>query len=217
MKYYSFLIAAAFLLTACFGEQEITDDSLPILGEKEIIDGKEVVHTIPEFTFMNQDSVLVSNEDFKDKIYITDFFFTSCPTICPKMTKQLRRVYDEFEGHPNVAIVSHSVDTRRDSVPRLRSYAENIGITDAKQWHFLTGDKFDMLGIADDYFSVAIEDEDAPGGFDHSGRFILVDPDGRVRSFGDGTDPEEVDRIMLDMKKLLEEYNYPTTAQEASN
>ncbi|MEM1324505.1 MAG: SCO family protein [Bacteroidota bacterium] len=216
MRYYTFLISiaigTALLLISCFGEQEVADDKLDILGEKEIIDGEEIVHTIPDFTFMNQDSMMVSNEDFDDKIYLVDFFFTSCPTICPKMTKQLQRVYEEFEGHPHVAILSHSIDTRRDSVPRLRTYAENIGVMNADQWHFVTGDKDAIFEIADDYFSVAIEDGDAAGGFDHSGRFILVDPDGRVRAFADGTNPEEVDRMMLDMKKLLAEYDYSPDA-----
>ena len=205
MKYWIYLLPI-FLLTNCIGEKKQKKDQLPFLGEKEIIDGKEIAHSIPDFSFINQDSITITNATFADKVYVTDFFFTSCPTICPKMTKQMKRLHDVFAENPEVALISHTIDTRRDSVPRLRAYAENIGITSAEKWHFVTGESEAIYDIADDYFSIAIADDDAPEGFDHSGRFILVDKAGHVRSFADGTNPEEVDRLVLDIKKLLKEY-----------
>lgn len=198
------LIGSIFF--ACNSNLSDKDNRLPILGEKEIIDGKEVDHRIPEFSFVNQDSQIITSATFNDKVYVVDFFFTSCPTICPKMTKQMKRLHDTFLINDEIAILSHSIDTKRDSVERLKWYAESIGITSADKWHFVTGDKDEIYKIADDYFSIALENDDAPEGFDHSGRFILVDKERRVRAFADGTEPDEVDRFMKDIEKLLEEY-----------
>ena len=132
------------------------------------------------------------------------FFFTSCPTICPKMKKQMLRLYAKYEKDDRILLLSHSIDTKRDTVGKLKSYATGLGVSSNK-WHFVTGDKDDIFEIADDYFSVAQDDPNAPGGFDHSGRFILVDKNRYVRSFCDGTDPASVDQFMLDIDRLLEQ------------
>lgn len=179
---------------------------LPILGEKKEVNGVTIYHTIPDFQFINQDSQLVTNATFSDKIYVTDFFFTSCPTICPKVKQQLLRIYEKFENEENLLILSHSIDTKRDTVERLKKYADGLGI-DAERWHLVTGDKDKIYAIADDYFSIAIEDPDAPGGFDHSGNIILVDWNRQVRSFANGTDPEKVDLFIQDIELLLQEYH----------
>ena len=133
-----------------------------------------------------------------------DFFFISCPTICPKLTAQMLRIHDEFKDINEVLLLSHSIDTKRDTVARLKNYSENLGVNSDK-WHFVTGDHDAIYEIADDYFSVAIENPDAPGGFDHSGRLILVDKNRNVRSFCNGTEPESVDRFMKDIELLLAE------------
>ena len=178
------------------------EEPLPILGEKIIENGDTIYHTIPDFAFIDQDSQVVTNETFKGKIYVADFFFISCPTICPKVTKQMLRIYKHFEDDDRVALLAHTIDVKHDTIPRLKDYATKLGVRTDK-WHFVTGDKDAIYGIADDYFSIAIEDPDAPGGFDHSGKIILVDDKRRVRSFADGTDPESVDRLIADMEKLL--------------
>lgn len=180
-------------------------DKLPIIGNKEVVNGDTVYHTIPDFSFINQDSMVINNETFKDKAYVVDFFFISCPTICPKTTKQMLRINEAFKQEENLKLVAHTVDPTRDTVAALKNYARNLGVT-SDTWHFLTGEKYDLYEIADDYFSVALENPDAPGGFDHSGRFILVDKNRHVRSFCDGTDPKDVDRFMDDIKLLLNEY-----------
>ena len=105
---------------------------------------------------------------------------------------------------PQLKLLSHSIDVRHDTVPRLKSYAEGLGVR-TDRWHLVTGVESEIYDIADAYFSIAIKDPDAPGGFDHSGRLILVDPAGRVRSFCNGTDPESVDQFMLDIRCLLDE------------
>lgn len=198
----SLLIFVAVLLwSACGTEPE---KPLPIIGNKHVEDGDTVYHEVPDFKFINQDSQWITPATFEDKIYIADFFFTSCPTICPIVKKQMLRIYDRFEDEDRLLFLSHSVDGRRDSVPRLKVYADNIGIS-SDRWHLVTGDIVEIYEIADDYFSVAKEDPEAPGGYDHSGRLILVDAQQRVRSFCDGTIEEEVDRFMKDIDRLLNE------------
>lgn len=177
---------------------------LPILGEVDVVDGDTIRHKIPPFDFINQDSQSVTNATFSDKAYVADFFFISCPTICPKTTKQMLRIHDEFKSNPKLELVAHTIDPKRDNVEALSNYSRNLGVTSDK-WHFVTGDKDELYEIADDYFSIAIEDPDAPGGFDHSGRLILVDKDGHVRSFCNGTEPSDVDRFMEDIENLLNE------------
>jgi len=177
---------------------------LPILGEKDEVDGKTIYHTIPDFSFINQDSVTITNETFKDKIYVVDFFFTSCPTICPKVKKQVLRLYDKFEKEPRLKFLSHSIDVKYDTQEKLKSYGEKLGIS-SDRWHLVTGVEEEIFEIADDYFIAAHHDNDAPGGFDHSGRLILVDENRYVRGFAEGTDPESVTKFMKTIRMLLDE------------
>ena len=114
-------------------------------------------------------------------------------------------MYDVYKDDDRISFLSHSIDTKRDSVPRLKLYASNLGVT-SEMWHFVTGDKAKIFGIADDYFVAAMEDSGAPGGFDHSGRLILVDHERHIRSFFEGTIEEEVNAFMKDIDKLLETY-----------
>jgi len=189
-----------FLLGAC---QE-GPKTLPILGNKDEVDGKTIYHEIPDFEFVNQDSMAITNNTFEGKAYISDHFFISCPTICPKLSKSMLRIHDKFKADPNLLLLSHSIDTKYDTIPRLKKYATNLGVTSEK-WHFVTGEKDAILNIAEDYFNVALEDTDAPGGYNHSGRLILVDKDRRIRAFCDGTDAESVDEFMVDIQHLLTE------------
>ncbi|MFN7120140.1 MAG: SCO family protein [Saprospiraceae bacterium] len=194
------LLALAITFFACQPEPQ----RLPILGERDVVNGDTIYPTIADFAFIDQDSQVVTNATFADKVYVVDFFFVSCPTICPKTTKQMLRIYEKYKNDDRVALMAHSIDVKRDTVGRLKQYATNLGV-DAQKWHFVTGNKDEIYGIADDYFSIAREDPTAPGGFDHSGRLILVDKNRHVRSFCDGTDPEDVDQFMKDIDVLLAE------------
>jgi protein SCO1/2 len=203
MKNFLFTLLIISVLVACFQNSE--KRTLPILGERDISPaGDTVYRTVPDFYFIDQDSQVVTNATFKDKIYVVDFFFIHCPTICPKVKKNGLRIYEKYKNDDRVAILSHSIDTRNDTVPALKRHAEKLGI-ESKKWHLVTGEHDAIYGIADDYFSVATVNPDAPGGFDHSGRLILVDKNRHVRSFCDGTDAADVDRFMKDIDLLLEE------------
>jgi len=198
-------LAIICLVTLCWSCKNNTEfkPSLPILGNFEVVNGDTIRHRIPDFSFMNQDSVIITNETFAGKLYVTDFFFTSCPSICPKVKKEMLRMYEKYKNEERIRFISHSIDTKRDSIPRLKEYASNLDVS-AEFWHFVTGDKSKLFKIANDYFVSALEDPGAPGGFDHSGRLILVDKNRHVRAFCNGTVPEEVDAFMEQIDQLLE-------------
>lgn len=180
----------------------VKEKPLPILGERDFNGTDTVYHTIPPFRFVNQDSTAVTNETFKDRIYVADFFFTTCPSICPIMKTQMKRVYDEFLSDNDVMILSHTIDPEHDTVALLKDYRERIGVSGNK-WHFVTGDMDDIYQIArTGYFVTALEDNTVPGGFLHSGAFLLVDKKGRIRGQYDGTKEDQVDRLIRDIKRL---------------
>ena len=178
---------------------------LPIIGEREVGPaGDTIYHTVGDWVFYRQDSALVTEDMLRGTPYVADFFFTACPTICPQVTQNMLRMREQLRGqHPELKLVSFTVDPRRDSVGHLRNYSRNLGIEDAEEWWFLTGEKADLYDIADDYFSVAMESDDAAGGFDHSGRILFVDERGRIRAFADGTDAEDVDHLIADIDNYL--------------
>ncbi len=200
------LLSFSIFYTACLPERP---QPLPILGTWEVVDGDTIYHTIPDFAFIDQDSQLITNETFVGKVYVVDFFFIHCPTICPITAREMKRIHDHFIDDDRVLLVSHTVDPKRDTVAALKRYARNLGVKPGK-WFFLTGDKDAIYEIADDYFSVALEDPDSPGGFDHSGRFVLVDANRHIRSFCNGTDSLDVKRFIGDIERLLKmEYSKP--------
>lgn len=208
---YHLLAGMMFLgvLLACQPDAEqqgvIQKEALPILGFKEVeANGDTLYHTIPDFQFVDQDSNRITPATFEDKIYIADFFFTSCPTICPRMKAQMRRVYEAYQDHPSVAFLSHSIDPEYDKVPVLKDYATKLNI-ESDSWHLVTGEKEAIYEIAKSYFENASEDPDEPGGFLHSGAFYLIDQQKRIRGYYNGVDPQEVDQLMADMKLLLHE------------
>ncbi|MES2800179.1 MAG: SCO family protein [Bacteroidota bacterium] len=209
-------IASIFLLFACATEPSI-ERVLPILGnydiEYSLVDGKEVSDTIyqsiPFFSFLNQDSVRVKSTELKGKIWITDFFFTTCTTVCPKMTAQMKRLHaltSDLEGE--LQFISFSINPTKDKPSVLKSYRESQGIT-AKNWLFLTGDEEEThrLGV-ENFLIAAIKDDQAIDGFVHSEAFTLVDREGHVRGVYNTSDPAQVDQLNEDLRKLLKyEYN----------
>ncbi len=195
-------LALVCLLQACATK---SNPKLPKIGNFIVENGDTIFHKIPPFSFVNQDSAVVTNESLSSQVYITDFFFTSCPSICPKVMKNMLTVYEEFKDNHQVILVNHTIDPKRDTQAHLKAYATNLGVNHDR-WYFLTGDKDELLDIADDYFVAALEDPEAPGGFDHSGKIILVDREGHVRAFCEGTDEEEVKQFIPKVKQLLKEY-----------
>jgi protein SCO1 len=189
-------------MVSCKPEQS---SPLPILGNKQLIDGKEVHVTVGNIDHFNQDSVRISNKDLAQNIYVADFFFTSCPSICPKVAKEMLKVYEAFKDEPMVKLVSFTIDPKRDTPQKLGLYASNLGV-DTKKWMFLSGEKESTFALARTFFVSALEDKSAPGGFDHSGMIILVDKQGHVRAFSEGKDPSKTSEFISNIKRLLKEY-----------
>jgi len=172
---------------------------LPVLGSPD--------HHIRHFAFINQDGKNITEKNFEHKIYVADFFFTTCPTICPIMKKQMLRIQKQFRDNENILFLSHTIDPDHDSVSVLKDYAERIG-ADTKQWMFVTGSKDEIYKIAnEDYNAVVKKDGKTSGGFAHSGALILVDKDKKVRGIYDGTKEDQVNQLIKDIPILLKEYN----------
>ncbi len=183
-----------------------TSGKLPIYGNKIFEENDTIYHTIEDFRLVDQDSSWVTNATFEDQVYVSDFFFTSCPTICPKMKQQMLRVYEKFEDNGQVSILSHTIDPKHDTVAVLKDYASKLGIKSSK-WKFVTGDQDYIYDLGEkSYMVMADEDPEAAGGFIHSGAFLLVDKDRRIRGVYDGTVDEQVDILLTDIDKLLKEY-----------
>lgn len=202
------------ILVATMTSCDNTPSRLPILGERDAVtkevDGKVVTdtvyNTIPDFAFVNQKGDTVTQKDVAGKIYVTDFFFTSCPTICPVMKRQMIKVYDKIKGNPEVMILSHSIDPDHDTPAVLDQYARDLGV-EGTQWEFLTGSKEKIYEIGQgSYLVTAKEETTAEGGYIHSGAFVLVDKDRRVRGMYDGTTDEGAKKLMGDIDVLLAEY-----------
>lgn len=200
------ILFGVFILFSCQNKT----DQLPYLGNhtEEVVNGKMQIKkyfTIPDFKFRNQDSIVITNKTFEDKIYIADFIFLSCPTICPVMNHEMKRVYDVFKDNASVVFVSHTVDPENDQIPVLKSYVQNLDV-DGNKWHFLHGTQQEILQIAEKgYFTQAYADVSAPGGYAHSAGFILVDKNRHIRGVYDGTNSKDVDRLIKDIVILLEE------------
>jgi len=202
-----FLLLPVALAISCSSPSEKTNETaeLPILGERYVDDNQDTVyHSIADFAFVNQVGDTIRKEDMAGKIYVADFFFTTCPTICPVMKKEMLRVYEQFKGDPNFRILSHSIDPSHDTQAVLKDYAEKLGVPDAATWNFLTGDQEKIFEIGQtSYLTTTMADDMEPGGFLHSGAFLLVDQQGRIRGVYDGTKTDQVDRLLADIPKLL--------------
>ncbi|GAA3932986.1 SCO family protein [Hymenobacter algoricola] len=206
-------LGSALLLPACTTDTTATAEAerLPFIGEREIrprADGgpaDTLYATIPAFRLTNQDGQVITNDTFAGKVYITDFFFATCPSICPKMQSELLRVYTQFKGDPRVLLLSHTIDPAHDSIPVLRDYAQRLGIQDASRWHFATASHDSIFALARAYMTAAQVDKQVPGGYAHSGAFALVDPQRRIRGVYDGMNPLEVQRLLDELPLLLQE------------
>ncbi len=180
-------------------------------------------HVIPAFSFINQQNDTITNTDYDGSIYVANFFFTNCPTICPIMTNKMKYVQDKLSVYPNIKFLSHTVDPENDSPVKLLEYARSMQ-ADLSNWNFVTGSKDEIYKIAAFYFVNAVKDELAPGGFLHSENFILVDKQGRVRSgidingnpYGayDGTSDKDIKTLIKDIRVLMAEYKQKENQNE---
>ena len=203
MKITAYILFIFLIFSAC-GSGLGVSEPLPKLGHRDIVDGKTIYHKVPAFTFINQHGDTINNQTFEKKAYIIDYFFTSCPTICPKVKAQELRLYEKYKDNEGIHFLSVSIDPKYDDVDRLYKYASMLGVNKGN-WHFVTGDKEQIYDNAVGFFHTAIENDSAPGGFDHDGKLVLIDKNGHIRGFCDALVPAEVDGFFEDIENLLHE------------
>lgn len=173
-------------------------ERLPVIG-------KTKDHRVGDFQLVNQDGIVKTQRQWDKKIVVADFFFTHCPTICPKMTKSMKRVNSAFKNDDAIWLSSFSVDPERDSAAQLKKYARQFAIATGK-WDLLTGDKKEIYKLARNGFMIVATDGDGgPNDFIHSERLVLIDQQKRIRGYYDGTDDKEVKQLVNDIKKLKHE------------
>lgn len=201
-----FLVSFFILLSAVFMgyfykvSHEEKKSNLPVLGNPG--------HHVAAFSFINQDGKTITNEDVKGKIYVVEYFFTTCKGICPRLNENLTHVYQAFRGNKNVLILSHTVDPLKDTVKAMKEYSLRFD-ADPSQWMFLTGDKKKLYDMARYSYLISAQDDTTGVSIDqdfiHDNHYVLVDRDGRVRGFYDGLKMDEVNKLIKDINSLLAE------------
>jgi len=169
------------------------------------IQHKKKYHTIANFKLINQNGETITQDSYKDKIYVADFFFTTCQTICPIMTNQMHRIQEEIANDNDVMLLSHSVTPEIDSVAQLKRYAIEKGVNDAK-WNLVTGNRKQIYDLARKSYLVVKNDNSEDYGMVHTENFVLIDKDKQIRGIYNGISPTSVDSLLQDIKRLKKEY-----------
>lgn len=203
-----FICFLALILNSCFQDSK---KELPIYNPSDF-DSKLVDkslrkvkknHTVKDFTLINQNGTIITSKDYENKIYVVDFFFTSCPSICPIMTDNMLKVQDEFINNDNIKLLSLSVTPEIDNVKVLKEYAVEKGVNDFK-WNITTGAKEHIYELArKSYFAVVDQGDGGLQDFIHTPNFILVDAKKQIRGIYDGTEDNEISRLINDLYLLL--------------
>jgi protein SCO1/2 len=187
--------------------------TLPIYGQRQAVtktvNGQTVTdtvyQTVPAFTFINQNGDSTGSKNLEGNIYVADFFFTTCPSICPIMQRNMLNVYNAFKDSANFKIISFTIDPKHDTPAILKKYADKLGVT-GNTWWFLNGDRDDVYQLATKSYLVAVtQDSTAAGGYVHQGYFVLIDKQKRIRGAYDGTDMKQVNQLIADIKTLRTE------------
>ncbi|WP_224485275.1 SCO family protein [Robertkochia aurantiaca] len=212
--FFVFLALLSGLIIYLFYKALKPEQKLPVyqpsMVNPELVDTtiqfKRKYHTIAPFRLVNQNGDTITENDYQDKIYVADFFFTTCPTICPIMTDNMVDIQKAVADDPEVKLLSHSVTPDIDSVAQLKKYAIEKGVDDRK-WNLVTGDKKQIYELArKSYLAVKTTGDGGPFDMIHTENFILVDKENRIRGFYDGTKEEEIEKLLEDLKILKREY-----------
>jgi protein SCO1/2 len=204
------IVITALLFSSCNSSKKESEASqlvMPVIGEKKLGgQGTDTIyHSIGSFSLTNQYRETVTQKDVENKIYVADFFFATCQSICPQMSTELIRVQEAFKDDKDFLILSHSVNPAHDTVEVLEAYAGKYKAIKGK-WHFLTGSKKAIYDLAlNDYLVNALEDDGSEEGFIHSELLLLIDKHRRIRGMYDGTDSIAVNKLIKDIKLLKTE------------
>ncbi|MBA2500769.1 MAG: SCO family protein [Chitinophagaceae bacterium] len=202
--YFAIILAAPFGAYGVYSWYQSKFEMLPVIGSERKGLKDEGEHRIADYHLINQDGEVRSTKEWEDKIVVADFFFTTCPTICPKMTASLKKI-SEVYNDDEVLINSFTVDPERDDPQTLSEYIKKFNLP-TQNWDFLTGSKKEIYKLARNSFMVVATDGDGgPTDFIHSENLVLVDTKKRIRGYYDGTSEKEVDQLIIDIKKLKNE------------
>ena len=219
MKRVLFIVALLLVCVpiAYYYNIKSTQKKLPIINPSELVEdvvdpelrNKSMGHKIQDFEFVNQNNVLIHSKDIEGNIWIVEYFFATCPSICPIMNEQMQRVQETYRNDDQIKILSFTVDPENDSVAALKQYADDHQAIDQK-WHFFTGNKKALYQLARQSFFLLKPAEtanvgDAGGDFIHTNNFVLIDTQKRIRGYYDGTNPQEVDELISDIQILKSE------------
>jgi protein SCO1/2 len=209
-----FLVLSAVIITVFYSILSV-DKVLPVWQpasvNQELVDTTiqhvKKYHKIADFSLINQNGKTITQEDYKNKIYVADFFFTTCPTICPIMTDHMYQIQKEILDDDEVMLLSHSVTPKIDTVAQLKRYALKKGVND-KKWNLVTGDKKQIYELArKSYLAVKSIGNGDEYDMIHTENFMLIDKERRIRNYYDGTDPEAIKQLMKDLETLKKEYD----------
>ncbi len=214
-KYFgiAFLILSIIIISIIYNILDVYKP-LPIYQpsrvSSELVDStiqhKSKYHKIADFSLVNQNGETITQDFYKDKIYVADFFFTTCQTICPIMTDHMKDIQEELIYDQDVLLLSHSVTPKIDSVAQLKQYAREKGVIDSK-WNLVTGDKKQIYELArKSYLAVKTDGDGGPYDMIHTENFMLIDKKNQIRGFYDGTDKLEIERLLDDIEVLKKEY-----------
>lgn len=219
-RYKAFLgisVGVSLVILALFYNALTPEERLPIyqpaMVNYELVDSSlqhvKKYHKIAPFSLTNQNGATITQKAYENKIYVADFFFTTCPTICPKMTANMGLLQEALKENDQVGLLSFSVTPQIDSVAQLKKYALEKGVIDSK-WNLLTGDKKQIYELArKSYLAVKNDGDGGPHDMIHTENFVLVDPEKRIRGFYDGTDTVAMETLLSDIELLQQEYPLP--------
>ena len=203
VSFFLIVLAVPLVAFTCFRWYESNLAKPPFFGKNYTIDAADATHLkVPDFNFTDQDSVAINSSFIANKVWVVHFFFTSCPSICPKMIANLQLVQDAYGDDDRLRMLSLTVDPKYDTPSRLKSYARRKGIN-TRQWAFATGSKKDLYGFArKGLFIDATDGDGGEGDFIHSDKLVLIDRNLHIRGYYNGTDKADVVQLMKDIKKL---------------
>ena len=196
------LLAIPVLWILLWKKSEFAYTKLPIYSE--VIFGDTVAFTIDSFSLTDQRGLPFTQDSIGDRVYVANFFFATCPDICPEMNSNVKILTDKFQMNDGVVFLSHTVDPANDTVAALRQYADDLQVDD-NQWHFLTGSKREIYDLASTSYRV-VSVEEGQGTFIHSEKLILIDKDRRIRGYYEGRDFKDIQKLMDDIPFLIKEY-----------
>jgi len=207
------LVLSAIIITIIYNVYTIDEGKvLPVYQPNDVtaelvdttVQHVKKYHKIADFSLTNQNGQTVTQEDYKNKIYVADFFFTTCQTICPIMTDHMVKIQEKVKNDPNIMLLSHSVTPKIDTVAQLKKYALEKGVND-KKWNLVTGDKKEIYDLARKSYLAAKDTPYNEYDLIHTENFVLVDKKKRIRGFYDGTDPEAIEELIDDIEILEKE------------